>query len=126
MGSTPNPVIDTDDLILTQTAGRHKQTECARSMHLGWRHGLIAYLSETLGWRVYGTNAPSEQLTLEQAVLAYRDEWLIERGFHRLKGASLSLDPLFVQRVTPLTALQIRILELLGLPPTVYTNLTKL
>lgn len=163
----------------------------------------IAAHSETLGWRVYGTNAPSEQLTLEQAVLAYRDEWLIERGFHRLKGAPLSLDPLFVQRddqvaglinllsiavrmltliefvvrrqlkqnqeqltgliannpkkgidnptterllkafdkvtlttvhlpdrvirhVTPLTALQIRILELLGLPPTVYTNLTKL
>ncbi len=27
----------------------------------------------------------AEELTLEQAVLAYRDEWIIERGFHRLK-----------------------------------------
>jgi transposase len=163
----------------------------------------IAVHGETLGWRAYVTNAPSAQLTLEQAVLAYRDEWLIERGFHRLKGAPLSLDPLFVKRddqvtglinllsvavrmltliefvvrrqlkqnqeqltgliannpkkgidnptterllkafdkitlttvhlpdrvirhVTPLTALQIRILELLGLSPTVYTKLAKL
>jgi RNA polymerase sigma-70 factor (ECF subfamily) len=35
---------------------------------------------------------------LEQAVLTYRDEWLIERGFHRLKGVLLSLDPLFFKR----------------------------
>jgi len=31
-----------------------------------------------------------------------------------------------IHHVTPLTALQVRILELLGLPPTVYTRLTKL
>ena len=154
----------------------------------------------TLGWRVYATNAPVSQLTAQQAVLVYRDEWLIERGFHRLKGVPLSLDPMFVKRddqvaglihllsialrmltliefvvrrqlknnqeklagliennpkkgidnptterllkafdtitltvvhlpdrvirhVTPLTTLQIRILELLGLPPTIYTGL---
>ena len=52
----------------------------------------------TLGWRAYVTNAPAAQLTLAAAVLTYRDEWLIERGFHRLKGAPLSLDPLFVKR----------------------------
>jgi transposase len=151
----------------------------------------------------YATNAPVTQLTLEQAILTYRDEWLIERGFHRLKGAPLSLDPLFVKRddqvtgltnllsiavrmltliefvvrrqlkqnheqltgliennpkkgidnptterllktfdkvtltivhlpdqvirhVTPLTALQTRILELLGLSPAVYTSLAEL
>ena len=57
----------------------------------------ITALQKTFGWRAYVTNAPAEQLTLEQAVLTYRDEWLIEHGFHRLKGAPLSLDPLFVK-----------------------------
>jgi transposase len=37
-------------------------------------------------------------LFLEQAVQAYRGEILIERGFDRLKGVPLSLDPLFVMR----------------------------
>lgn len=162
----------------------------------------IAALHKTMGWRAYVTNAPAEELTLEQALLVYRDEWLIERGFHRLKGAPLSLDPMFVKRddqvigltnllsmgvrlltliefvvrqklkqgreklvglhaenpkkgtdiptterllkafgnitltivhlpgqvvhhVTPLTPLQTRILELLGLPPTIYTALAE-
>ncbi len=58
----------------------------------------IAALQKTLGWRAYVSDAPAQQLTLEQAVLTYRDEWLIERGFHRLKGVPLSLDPLFVKR----------------------------
>ena len=58
----------------------------------------ITAIQKTFGWRAYVTDAPAEQLTLEQAVLTYRDEWLIEHGFHRLKGAPLSLDPLFVQR----------------------------
>ncbi|MBA4380644.1 MAG: hypothetical protein C0393_08225 [Anaerolinea sp.] len=58
----------------------------------------ITTIQKTFGWRAYVTDAPAEQLTLEQAVLTYRDEWLIEHGFHRLKGAPLSLDPLFVKR----------------------------
>ena len=53
---------------------------------------------DTFGWRAYATNVPAERLTLVQAVLTYRAEWLIERGFHRLKGAPLSLNPLFVKR----------------------------
>jgi transposase len=58
----------------------------------------LAAQQATLGWRAYVTNAPAAQLTLADAVLTYRDEWLIERGFHRLKGAPLSLAPLFVKR----------------------------
>jgi transposase len=58
----------------------------------------IAALKETFGWRAYATDVPAEQLTIEEAVLTYRDEWLIEHGFHRLKGAPLSLNPLFVKR----------------------------
>ncbi len=47
-----------------------------------------------LGWHVYVTNQPADQLSLEQAVLAYREEYLIERGFARLKGRPLSVSPL--------------------------------
>jgi transposase len=50
-----------------------------------------------LGWRVYGTNQLPEQLSLEQAVLAYRAEYLVERGFGRLKGKPLSLTPMYLQ-----------------------------
>ena len=46
--------------------------------------------AETLaGWRLYVTNAPTTRLTLPQAVTYYRDEWLLERGFHRFKRGSL-------------------------------------
>src|SRR5437588_12584172 len=51
-----------------------------------------------LGWRVYATNHLIEHLTLVQAVQAYRDEYLVERNFARLKGRPLSLAPLYVQR----------------------------
>ena len=55
-------------------------------------------LEPRLGWRVYVTNAPVRQLPLGQAVLAYRDEWLVERNCARLKGRTLSLAPLWVRR----------------------------
>lgn len=54
----------------------------------------LAQAEGGLGWHVYVTNQPAEQLSLEQAVLAYREEYLIERGFGRLKGRPLSVSPL--------------------------------
>lgn len=51
-----------------------------------------------LGWRVYATNQATNHLDLEQAVEAYRDEYLVERNFSRLKGRPLGLAPLYVQR----------------------------
>ena len=64
-----------------------------------------------LGWRVYGTNQPREQLSLEQAVLAYRSEYLVERSLGRLKGRPLSLTPMYVQRDDHATGL-IRLLSI--------------
>jgi len=83
------------------------------------QEAAITTLKQTLGWRAYATNAPLEKLTLETAVLTYRDEWLAERGFHRLKGAPLSLDPLFVKRddqvvgLTHLLSIAVRLLTLI-------------
>lgn len=79
----------------------------------------VAAAIRSLGWRVYATNHPKEELPLEQAVLAYREEYLVERGFGRLKGRPLSLSPRYVhsdQRATGLIRLLsmgLRILTLL-------------
>jgi transposase len=53
---------------------------------------------QRLGWRVYGTNQPVESLSLEQAVLAYRREYQVERSLGRLTGRPLSLTPMYVPR----------------------------
>ncbi len=64
-----------------------------------------------LGWRVYGTNQPVASLSLAQAVLAYRSEYLVERSLGRLKGRPLSLTPMYVQRDDHATGL-IRLLSI--------------
>jgi len=63
------------------------------------------------GWRVYVTNHPPETLPLAQAVCAYREEYLAERGFGRLKGKPLSLTPMYLQSDTRATGL-IRLLSI--------------
>jgi len=64
-----------------------------------------------LGWRVYVTNAPAAQLSLAQVVLAYQDEYLIERDMGRLKGRPLSLTPRYLERDDHATGL-IRLLSM--------------
>ena len=49
------------------------------------------------GWRIYVTNVSAEILSLAQAMTYYRDEWLVERGFHRFKRGSLPALPLWVR-----------------------------
>ena len=79
----------------------------------------ITAQQQTLGWRVYVTDVPKEQLSLPAAVLTYREEWRVERSFHLLKDAPLSLAPMFVQRddqiqgLTHLLTLAVRVLTLL-------------
>src|SRR5216684_2427538 len=74
---------------------------------------------EQLGWRVYATNQPADGLSLPQAVEAYRDEYLVERNFGRLKGHPLSLSPMYVERddhatgLVRLLSLALRVLTLL-------------
>ena len=83
------------------------------------QEAAIAAHQKTLGWRAYVSDTPAGQLSLEQAVLTYRDEWIIERGFHRLKGVPLALAPLFVKNddqvvgLTNLLSIAVRMLTLL-------------
>jgi transposase len=47
---------------------------------------------------VYATNQVADGFSLPQAIEAYRDKYLVERNFGRLKGRPLSLPPSYVQR----------------------------
>src|SRR5207245_5138184 len=71
----------------------------------------VARAVRRLGWRVYVTNHPTELLSLEQAVLAYREEYLVEHGFGRVIGKPLSLSPMYVQSDQRATGL-IRLLSI--------------
>jgi transposase len=66
-------------------------------LHVSRNEAAIEQLLAQLGWRVYATNQGADQLGLEQAVLAYRQEYLIEHSFGRLKGKPLSLTPMYLQ-----------------------------
>lgn len=67
-----------------------------RHVHAVSAAAAVEHAVRRLGWRVYATNHTAEHLSLEQGVAAYRNEYLIEQGFGRLKGRSLSLSPLFL------------------------------
>ena len=71
----------------------------------------VATAVRRLGWRVYATTQPADQLSLAQAVLAYRNEYLIERDMGRLKGRPLSLTPMYLERDDHATGL-IRLLSI--------------
>jgi transposase len=71
----------------------------------------IAQERGLLGWRLYATNAPSTSLSLDQAVLLYRNSPLIDHSFSRLKGRPLGLRPLFIQREDHINGL-VRLLSL--------------
>lgn len=76
----------------------------------------VAHAIRKMGWRVYVTNQPD--LTLEQTVLAYRDQYLIERGFRRLKDKPLTLTPMYLnsdQRIKGLIRLMTIALRILTL-----------
>ena len=73
-------------------AGTYVEREISLSVQVDAE--ALAQAQFCLGWHVYVTNQPPERLSLEQAVLAYRDEYLIEQGFGRLKGRPLSVSPL--------------------------------
>jgi len=79
----------------------------------------LAAAVRRLGWRVYATNQPVESLSLAQAVLAYRNEYQVERSLGRLKGRPLSLTPMYVQRddhatgLVRLLSIALRVLTLL-------------
>ncbi len=95
------------------------RVERTLSLHTAVDAQAVAAAVRRFGWRVYVTNQPKEMLSLSQAVLAYREEYLVEHGFGRLKGKPLSLSPMYVQRdrrasgLVRLLSIGLRVLTLL-------------
>ena len=89
-------------------------------IHLSY-HRLEAAIEEQrqlAGWRIHVTNTVQERLSLPQAIAYYRDEWLLERGFHRFKKGSLPALPLWLrlpERIKGLMLLLMVALQLITL-----------
>lgn len=87
-------------------------------VQVGRNQEAIAATRRLLGWRLYASNAPAEELLLTKAVWAYRGAPRIERDFQRFKGRPLGIRPLYVQRedhakgMVRLLSLALRVLTL--------------
>src|SRR6266566_4911738 len=64
--------------------------------HIARQEDTIAARSQWLGWKAFVTNAEPERLSLQEAVLCYRNEYRVERIFIRLKSR-VHIAPLFVK-----------------------------
>jgi transposase len=80
-------------------------------IHVSRNEAAITQAYRTLGWRLLVLNVPAPQMSLPQAVIAYRGAPLFERDFARLKGRPLGLRPAYVQRGDHLVGL-VRLLSL--------------
>lgn len=64
--------------------------------HIARQEDTIAAHSQHLGWKAFVTNAGHTRLSLQDAVLCYRNEYRVERIFNRLKSR-VHIAPLFVK-----------------------------
>jgi len=93
----------------------------------------IAALHQRLGWKAFVTNATPQRLSLQEAVLCYRNEYRVERIFNRLKSR-VHIAPLFVklndqiEGLTYLLTLGVRVLTVMEfvLRRSLRTDQTKL
>jgi transposase len=70
-----------------------------RNIGLSVQHNdaSIAQCLSLAGWRIYVTNTSIEKLSLNQSTQYYRNEWTVERGFHRFKNGCIPALPLFLR-----------------------------
>src|SRR3984893_4282851 len=64
--------------------------------HIARQADTIAALSQRFGWKAFVTNAGQKRLSLQDAVLCYRNEYRVERIFNRLQSR-VHIAPLFVK-----------------------------
>lgn len=64
--------------------------------HIARQEDNIAALTQQCGWKAFVTNAGQKRLSLQDAVLCYRNEYRVERIFNRLKSR-VHIAPLFVK-----------------------------
>lgn len=81
----------------TTKSPKEQVTRIHLQLQFQQQSAAIEQAKQLAGWRLYVTNAPITRLTLPQAVIYYRDEWLLERGFHRFKRGRLPALPIYFQ-----------------------------
>jgi transposase len=64
--------------------------------HIARQADTIAARSQRVGWKAFVTKAGHKRLSLQEAVLCYRNEYRVERLFNRLKSR-VPIAPLFVK-----------------------------
>jgi transposase len=91
--------------------GRAAETVAVTTLTVCTSRNADAYADavRNLGWRVFACNDTG--LGLTEAVLAYREEYIIERGFNRLRGKTLGITPLFLSSTTRIKGL-VRLLSI--------------
>ena len=72
-------------------------TEIQLQLQIACQPNAIKEAEQLAGWRLYVTNAPVERLSLKAAIVYYRDQWIVERGFHRFKRGQLPALPIYFQ-----------------------------
>jgi transposase len=83
--------------------------------HIARQEDTITARRQRFGWKAFVTNAGPKRLSWREAVLGYRNEYRVERIFHRLKSR-VHIAPLFVKRneqiegLTYLLTLGVRVL----------------
>jgi len=86
--------------------------------HIARQEDTIAARSQRFGWKAFVTNAVQMRLSLQDAVLCYRNEYRVERVFNRLKSR-VHIAPLFVklndqiEGLTYLLTLGVRVLTVM-------------
>lgn len=96
--------VDLQVTTTTRTVGAYRdrpartETDETLDLTVTRQDAAIGQARARLGWRVYATNAPAERLPLAAVVQTYRSEVLIEQQLGRLKGAPLSLRPVYLSR----------------------------
>ncbi len=86
--------------------------------HIARQEDTIAARRQRFGWKAFVTNAGPKRLSLQEAVLGYRNEYRVERIFHRLKSR-VHIAPLFVklndqiEGLTYLLTLGVRVLTVM-------------
>jgi transposase len=69
-------------------------TETTATVRAGLEQEAYKQAVQLMGWRVYATN--NRDMSLQDVVYGYRNEYLIERCFGRYKGESLGLTPIYL------------------------------
>jgi transposase len=86
--------------------------------HIARQGDTLADLTQRFGWQAFVTNASRKRLSLQAAVLCYRNEYRVERIFNRLKSR-VHIAPLFVklneqiEGLTYLLTLGVRVLTVM-------------